>query len=244
MIDKLNVSGIRGFEMFDEFVKNNLPNLGLSSIDPREYKDLERSYKDIQIYVLHKLLNFNYFNRYEPSVPEPRPTLPEEPRGGDHRESPELAEKMDQDGVYQGREKKLKSTKLSKFISVGTDFPHYKKNTLIDPKNVPEEHVFKLSRENIEKVYKAKNHKTYYNEQDIKQQFTSNRDGLLKLHEKVLKPGFSVKELTEEELELLIGASSFSLNSIHFKKKFNKNDYVLSPNDIIYLIKKINSTPD
>lgn len=42
-------------------------------------------------------------------------------------------------------------------------------------------------------------------------------------------------------MELLISASSFSLNSIHFKKKFNKIDYVLSPNDIIYLIKKIES---
>ena len=45
--------------------------------------------------------------------------------------------------------------------------------------------------------------------------------------------------LTNEDIKLLIDSCSFSLNSIHYKNKFHKYDFIISPNDIIYLINKI-----
>lgn len=100
VISKLCASGIHGFENFDTFVKQNMPTLQFEAKEVQQLQDLERQYRETQEFVLRKLLNFNYFSRSEPPLVNREVHIPEDTREDPHKESLDIADKLDQEDVY------------------------------------------------------------------------------------------------------------------------------------------------
>lgn len=238
IVHKLSMSNINGFESFEVYARRNFDETVFDMEDDTARQEVASEYKNRQMWVLEKLLKLNYFQKAEPTdlenlklgAPEgPHTDLWDKPGEG----------VINEEG-YQGREKKLTSVKLSKYVdyyedSVDSDKKHSKQLEELVP-----DHIFMLNDMEVLKVINSKNHKTYYIESEIRDQYNSLKTGLVELYEKIKNQSmFGYKDLTEKELMLLINASSFSLNSIHFKVKFDKSDFILAPEDIVYLINKL-----
>ncbi len=259
-VEKLCISQIKGFESFDMFLTKNFRDFKFNAENFKDLQEMEKLYKGKQLWVLEKLLNFNYFQRADASGMDyelrDRGNLVLESfrsahsdvfdkdfdanrNSADNGNNDQIKFHFD-DGIYQGREKKLISIKLTKFINNHTDFSQTEKKNTVILNQITDEYLFKLTDLEIEKINKSKNHKTYYDEQEIKSQFEHIKQGLMDINAKLTKDAnFSYEDLNDDELELLINASSFSLNSIHFKKKFDKSDFLICPNDVIYIINKL-----
>lgn len=238
IIHKLSMSNINGFESFETFARRNFDDSVFDMQDETARQEVAKEYRDRQMWVLEKLLKLNYFQKIEPAE------LENLKLGIAEGQQPDLWDRQGEGVIneegYQGREKKLTSIKLSKYIDYYDDIVDNERKHDRPLEELPSSHVFMLNEREVDKVFNSKNHKTYYIESEIKAQFTALKTGLLELYEKIKdQPTFSYKDLTEKELELLINASSFSLNSIHFKVKFDKSDYILAPEDIVYLINKL-----
>lgn len=256
IIHKLSMSNINGFETFEAFVKRSFDRNEFDLEDTATRVEVSNEYKERQLWVLDKLLKLNYFQKgghdrnlqnrenerytgrnhyYEnPVFQSPLKdnlTL-------NHVESTHT--NFNDEVSYQGREKKLSSIKLSKSIHNYDDILENERKNEKGLEKIVEENLFFLNPIEVQKVINSKNHKTYYIESEIKEQYKTLREGLLNLLKKIENsPGYGCKDLSEDELKLIINASSFSLNSIHFKVKFNKSDYILVPEDIVYLINKL-----
>lgn len=258
-VEKLSISQIKGFESFDVFLTKNFNDFKFNAENFKDLQEMEKLYKGKQLWVLERLLNFNYFQKDNITMDielQNRSNLVLESlrsaqtdmydkdydanrNSVDNGNNDQLKFHFD-DGIYQGREKKLISIKLTKFINNHTDFTQTEKKNTALLQQMTDDYIFKLTDLEIEKITKSKNHKTYYDEQEIRTQFETIKQGLIDINNQIVRnPNFSFEDLTDEQLELLINASSFSLNSIHFKKKFDKSDYLICPNDVIYVINKL-----
>jgi hypothetical protein len=258
-VEKLSISQIKGFESFDVFLTKNFSDFKFTAENFKDLQEMEKLYKEKQLWVLEKILNFNYFQKDNISMDielqnrsnlilESLRSAQTEMHDKDYDANRNSVDNGNNDqvkfhfddGIYQGREKKLISIKLTKFINNHTDFSQTEKKNTALLQQMTDDYIFKLTDVEIEKINKSKNHKTYYDEQEIRVQFETIKQGLIDINNQIVRnPEFSYENLTDEQLELLINASSFSLNSIHFKKKFDKSDYLICPNDVIYVINKL-----
>ena len=255
-IEKLSLNKIRFFDTFDIFLKINFGDAVFKPENFKELQEMEKFYREKQLWVLDKLLNFSFFKKPDFFGHE----MDREKFGQDQFKSAnseiidrdhdhlKLAVDLDREALktqindieYFGREKKLTIVKLTKYLSAQTDFSQTEKKNIALLNSLPCEKLFKLTEEEINKILKSKNHKCYYNEEEVFSQFNEVKSELLKINDKIdLENGFGIKSLNDHELEVLMKATSFSMNSIHFMQKFEKSNYFIGPNDVLFILNKI-----
>lgn len=255
-IEKLSLNKIRFFDTFDVFLKINFGDAVFKPENFKELQEMEKFYREKQLWVLDKLLNFSFFKKPDFFGHE----MDREKFGQDQLKSAnseiidrdqdllKLAVDLDREALktqindieYFGREKKLTIVKLTKHLSAQTDFSQTEKKNIALLNSLPCEKLFKLTEEEINKILKSKNHKSYYNEEEVFSQFNEVKSELLKINDKIdLENGFGIKSLNDHELEVLMKATSFSMNSIHFMQKFEKSNYFIGPNDVLFILNKI-----
>ena len=70
----------------------------------------------------------------------------------------------------------MTNLKLSKYIGIYDDIEQNEKKNHKNINNLKDENIFYLNSKDIHKIYNSKNHKTYYNESDIKISFNKIKD--------------------------------------------------------------------
>ena len=186
-------------------MKRNFKDFNFQQGDFNELKQMQNKYRDKQIWLLDKLMGFNYFNKHE--------TGKREPESGRHHNSAGLTEQIDyirsKDDVYTSRELKKQRVKLSKIV----DFQSYSQMEninfrILKNKQLPGNLIHKLNAAQMEKIRSRPNIIGQRSYSRKKKQFDMLKDGLKELLRKVQnKKEFGPESLKEKELALLLRAS-------------------------------------
>lgn len=255
-IEKLSFNKILFFDPFDSFLRSNFSDIVFKPEDFKDLQEMEKLHREKQLWVLEKLLNFSFFQKMDicsTELEKERPVLEHMKSANSEildRDSDPFRNANDfdrealktqiNDTEYFGREKKLMNVKLTKYLSIQTDFSQTEKKNIGLMNSLPQEKLFRLTEEDISKILKAKKQKSYYNEEDLVTQFDEIKNALLQINKKIDENhGMNASNLTDQEIDMFMKACSFSMNSVHFMQKFEKSNYYIGPGDIWFILNKL-----
>lgn len=254
-IEKLCLNKIRFFDPFDVFLKINFSDAVFKPENFKDLQEMERLYREKQLWVLEKLLNFSFFQKVDfvpAEIERERPPPAELQRGAAEVKDFELDPRkanldLDREAVktqindleYFGREKKLVGVKLTKYMSAQTDFSQTEKKNIGLLAALPAEKTFKLTEGEISKILTSRNHKNYFDEDNLTAKSNDLKEGLIKINERIEAGGPEAKKLVAGELQLLMDAYLFSVNSVHHVPNFEKKGYYISPADVAFVVNKL-----
>jgi hypothetical protein len=254
-IEKLCLNKIRFFDTFDVFLRLNYGDAVFKPENFKDLQDMERLYREKQLWVLEKLLDFSFFQKPDfvpPELEHQRQAIePFQRMGSDMREGEAMRKAIDYDpdkeGVktqindleYYGREKKLVTVKLTKYLSAQTDFSQNEKKNIAAIASLPADKQFRLNEAEVSKILTSRNHKNYYNEDELTIKSAEIRDELIKINARIDAGLPDAKKLNPKEVQTLIDAYLFATNSVHHVPNFEKKVYYISPADVAYVVTKL-----
>ena len=255
IITKLCEAGVKGFEtrqqLLDNLLKEKrqnqqektenfnpgtqmqdqaamaLENPNLFDLDERTFL----AYKKNQFDLLERLLTSSYFLQNQN---QSRKEEIEEEKAATF-----LAEVYNKSGGahFMRREKKAQSIKLSRYLRD-------------DLSKMPEEHIdvnkylsgmkekdyHRIGVNELEKFIRTRSDKSYYNPKVIEENYDTVKEFMVDLKN---KGKIKASDLSNEEVDELINACSFSLNGVHYLQKFKKSKNMIHPTDLLFMLSKI-----
>lgn len=253
-IEKLCLNKVRFFDTFDGFLRLNFGNVAFQSEHFKDLQEMERQYKEKQLWVLDKLLVFSFFQKpdFVPAEiererpPELAQRIASEMREADSERNRRISDQDREvlktqinDSEYFGREKKLVGVKLTKYISTATDFSQTEKKNIGILAALPPEKVFKLTSGEVQKILTSRNHRNYYDEEELSAKSEALKEALFAINARVEAGEPDAKRLSADEVRMLMDAYLFSANSVHHVPNFEKKGYYISPSDVAFVVNKL-----
>lgn len=268
ILNKLASSKIRGFETKEMLLENatqefqeidNIEEPPKGEAEEKIDQNFEKieldeeswlDYKRNQLILLDKLLNSSYFVQSldrlqiqgidEKKQDEIKAILGKDFTGGDSDNS-NSKDKKDLDFEhgegYNRREKKAMNIKLSRYIGKLQESHESSKFVENYVKELDDDDICKIGDIDLKKLLEARTDKTYYNEKIIENSYNDIVGFLKGFFD---QKSISIDSLSHEKLEKLVNSVSFSLNGLHYQKKFRKTSYIIHPYDLLFILSKIN----
>lgn len=238
IISKLSEANVKGFEtreqLLTQIIEEKEKNMQTEEISRVKYEIDERtfiSYKKNQFELLKRLLTSSYFlqNRNDSTSKEVE----------EEKAAQFLSEVHNKTGAphYTRREKKVFNIKLSRYIR--NDLVNMRDSHVDVDKyteNLKDEDYHKIGFNELEKFIRTKSDKSYYNPKVIEENYDEVKKYLLELNKKGV---MNVDDLSDEELDEIINACSFSLNGVHYLQKFEKSKNMIHPIDLLFTLSRL-----
>lgn len=240
--NKLTDAKVKGFESKQELIDIIVKDLNANPVsgqtgppasDITTYELDDRTYlgyQNSQGKLLEKLLSSSFFhlNNNDPALEEDLLNLPSLNK---------RFSEQDRESKFSSRKPKIINIKLSRYLSQDLHNmvdEHINIAKFIEESKESDFHI--IGEEEMNKIANTPSDKTYFNQRLVESKYTENKNFLVNLRK---RGKISPETLTDQDLDQLINACSFSLNGVHYLQKFKKSKNMLHPIDLLYVLSKI-----